>query len=136
MLTVLVQHDVQGEFVSIEFMFISYILFLTRQVDSELNVPVRVLIFLGPCKYLQVVQNGTIVPTVLVGKLDGRGGSEVLATIHMLKLNHFVSHPMLGITDNSPIVTIIALHITRSKARNFLLSRQWALDIVRVQVLH
>jgi hypothetical protein len=104
-------------------------------MNTHFHHPRYIGIFLGSRKDFQMIQNRTVVSTILMSKLDSRGGSQVLSRIGMLKLHHLFSLPVRSLANNSPIISTISIHLSISKATHFLLSRQGRLHFVRMQIL-
>jgi len=48
-----------------------------------------------------MIQNGTIVSTILMGELDGRTRPEVLCGIHVVQVNLGLAAPILGGTGSA-----------------------------------
>jgi hypothetical protein len=91
----------------------------------------------GPSEGLQVSHEWTRVSTSFGIELDILGGSQKLARIYMLQAYGSVPLPVclsrLG-TMEFPVITGIAFAIARAVGRDFLLSREDGLDIVRMQI--
>jgi hypothetical protein len=95
-----------------------------------------VVVFVGSAKYLQMVQNGTVVTTVLMRKLDSGARSQILARIDMVELHLLFALPVPTPANNLPVIPSISITISFSKSGNFLLLREWRTISVRVQVFH
>ena len=95
-----------------------------------------VLVFCRSAKYLQMVQNGAVVTTVLMRKFDSGARSQKLARIDMLELHLFFALPVPTLASHFPVIPGISITISLSKRGNFLLLREWRTFSVRVQVFH
>jgi hypothetical protein len=81
-----------------------------------------------------MVQDGTVVTTVLMRKLDGRARSQKLARIDVVELHLLFAMPVPTLAIHLPVIPSIPITISLPKSRNFLLLGEWRLLVVRVQV--
>lgn len=95
-----------------------------------------VLVFCSSAEYLQMVQNGTVVTTILMRKLDSGACSQKLARVEVVELHLIFALPVLTPANHLPVVPSISITISLSKRGNFLLPREWRIFSVRVQVFH
>ena len=81
------------------------------------------------CKGFQLSHNGASGATIIAGKFHTLGRAQVLVGIPVVQVKGFSAFPVLRLgsqTTNDPIVAAVALAVSVSKGRNFLLPREGA----------
>ena len=80
-------------------------------------------------KGFQLSHNGASGATIIAGKFHTLGRAQVLVGIPVVQVKGFSAFPVLRLgsqTTNDPIVAAVALAVSVSKGRNFLLPREGA----------
>ena len=135
-------------------------------MNTHFHKPFGVVVLLTTPKNFKMIQNRTVVSTVLMAavikktkrksslenskysetndiihlknsrKFDSAGSSEVSLRIHMLELNHFFSLPVPSVTNQFPVITSISISVSFPIRSHFLLPWQRRSNVMRMQITH
>ncbi len=103
-------------------------------MNSHFRFQQRMTVLIFSCKALQMIHNRTMTPARLTIELQRLGCAQEISRVLVLQSHGLASNPMLGTTNDFPIISPVPHSITLSKCGHFLLLAKHRLDGMGMQI--